>query len=119
MQRVWYANTWFLTDDRVAEALMEYASVLAVVNSADVVELIGADEDGTVRKIRLVAGPASQILAMETDEQHVDMDVEEVLADLKKRARDKLPDPTMLVAAGLQASHPESTELEGEDGGHS
>ena len=100
MHRVWYAATEFLTDDRIAEALMEYASVLAVVDSADVVHIPGLDGSGVLRRIGLIVGPASQIVTMQTDDEHVDMNVAEAVDDLRTRARDRLPSSQRLAEFG-------------------
>lgn len=99
MQRVWYANAVFLTDDRIADALMDYATVLGVLDSSDVVRIAGLDEDGEVRDIQMVVGPASQILAMATGEVNTVVPAtESVVADLRERSRSKLPDPSLSVA---------------------
>ena len=91
MKRMLYASGSFLTDDSIADALMEYASVLAIVNSADVVRCRGLDDDGNVREIKLLVGPASQLLAMDTSEAEVEMDANETVAELRRRATRRLP----------------------------
>ena len=48
MKRILYASGGFLTDDVIADAIMEYASVLAIINSADVITCTGVDESGDV-----------------------------------------------------------------------
>ncbi len=112
MHRVWYANTEFLTDDRIAEALMEYASVLAVVNSSDVVQLPAIDSDGVRRDVRMVVGPASQILAMSADDTDVEMAVDETVEELERRSRERLPQSVDFVAAraagALEGGDPEA-----------
>ncbi len=110
MQRIWYANGQFLTDDRIADALMDYARVLAIIDSADVVRLPGIDTEGNVREIQLIVGPASQILAMATAEPQTDMDAESIVAQLRQRAEQKLPNALGVIGAGLPAGDPEATE---------
>lgn len=100
MQRIWYANASFLVPDPVAVAVMDYASVLALVDSADVIQVPWVDQDGSVRALRLLIGPASQILAMETDEPDVDIDLDEVLADIRRRSQQRLPDSTSIARTG-------------------
>ena len=102
MQRIWYVTSWFTTDDEVTDALLEYASVLALLNSSDVVVLPALDAEGTKRLVRMVVGPASQILAMSTDEEDVDLDSEEVVRDLRRRSRRRLPD-SIEIATALSA----------------
>lgn len=94
MKRILYASGGFITDDAIADALMHYASVLAVVNSSDVVECEGINEDGDVGRIVLLIGPASQIVAMHTHREPVEMHVDKIVADLQRRARGRLPDYT-------------------------
>lgn len=112
MKRILYASGGFLTHDLVADAIMDYANVLALVDSADVVRCIGVDDDGEVRGMQLLIGPASQILAMETAEPAVDMDVEKTVAELRRRAQDRLPtsfdvaDPESAVPSGEEQSAP-------------
>lgn len=103
MRRILYASGGFVTDNAIAHALMDYASVLAVVGSSDVVECKGLDETGTVRSIQLLLGPASQIMAMQTDDADIEMDVDATVAELQRRARWRLPDYTS-VGEGAQQS---------------
>ncbi|HWU47867.1 MAG TPA: hypothetical protein VN133_14015 [Humibacter sp.] len=91
MKRILYASGSFLTDDAIADAIMDYASVLAIVESADVINCHGADQNGDVQQIQLLLGPASQILAMATQEPHIEMNAHETVADLRERARRRLP----------------------------
>jgi hypothetical protein len=90
MKRIIYATAEFTTDDDVADALLEYASVLAIVGSADVVRFPGLDSAGTVRQMQIVIGPASQLLAMDADST-VDLHVEAAAAEIRERARRRLP----------------------------
>lgn len=91
MKRIIYASGEILTDDAVADALMDYASVLAIIGSADVVTLPGIDRDGKVQVMQLVVGPASQILSMTTHESDVEMSAAAAAAELRERARQRLP----------------------------
>lgn len=103
MKRILYSNATFLTDDAIAAAIMEYASALAIVNSADVIECTGIDDTGKVRQMQLLVGPASQILSIETDEPHVDMHVEETVSELRRRSRLRLPTGIDIADAGEAA----------------
>ena len=60
MKRILYASGGFLTDDAIADALMDYASVLAIVESADVITCEGVDDEGKVRAYQLLVGPSSR-----------------------------------------------------------
>jgi hypothetical protein len=105
VQRIWYANSWFSTDDEVADALMEYASVLAVLRSSDVVVLPALDTEGTRRQVRMIVGPASQILAMDSDDEAVDLNSQPTVEDLQRRSRQKLPTSVEVAAAMARAQH--------------
>jgi hypothetical protein len=103
VQRLWYANAEFLTDDRVADALMAYASVLAIVESADVVRIPGVDSVGKVRSFQLILGPASQILAVDTDEASVLMDVDGAVDELRRRSDLRLPSTSDVLRSSRKA----------------
>lgn len=100
MKRILYASGDFLTHDTVADALMEYAGVLAIIDSADVISIPGIDQDGEVREIRMLIGPASQIVSMSTDEPEVALDAEAAVAELHDRSERRLPSSIQVGAAG-------------------
>lgn len=100
MKRILYSSAGFLTDDMIADALMDYASVLAIVDSADVVTCDGVDDLGTVREYQLLIGPSSQILSVTTDDPSVEMKVDEAVNEFRRRARFLLPSSTDIGDAG-------------------
>lgn len=100
MKRILYAGGRFLTDDAIADALMEYANVLAIVNSADVVSFPGIDDAGDIREFRLIVGPASQILSVSSEDVPVELNGRQAVADLRDRARRRLPDSLGVGDAG-------------------
>ena len=104
MKRILYASGGFLTDDVIADEIMEYASVLAIINSADVITCTGVDESGDVREMQLLIGPSSQILTMETDEPHVDMDVDATVAELRRRSSRRLPTDIDVADSGTKVA---------------
>jgi hypothetical protein len=109
MKRILYATAEFTTDDAIADALLEYASVLAIVGSADVVAFPGLDADGAVREMQIVIGPASQLLAMDVDAS-ADLDSADAAEDIRARMRRRLPASfDMSQAAGPAESDAEST----------
>jgi hypothetical protein len=62
MQSVFFcAGNTFATGDRVAAALLEYASVLARTNGHDVVDVPTRRADGSSGRTSLVLSPSSQI----------------------------------------------------------
>ncbi len=91
-KRVHYVNTNFLTDERIADALMNYSSALAIVNASDVVRVPGMGEDGKLHAYELVIGPASQLMSVDEDSTlPAGLPVEEVVADLVNRSEQRLP----------------------------
>lgn len=109
MKRILYASGGFVTDDPTADALMEYAGVLAIVNSADVVSCEGLDDEGNLCELRLVIGPASQILAMSIPDDDVKMNPEFV-DELRRRADQHLPNPIDVGEAGTSAARETDAE---------
>jgi hypothetical protein len=96
VKRVHYVNTSFLTDDRIADALMNYSSALAIVNTADVVRIPGVDDSGQLHAYELVVGPSSQLMSvgaegLPADLLPQDLPVDEVVADLVERSERRLP----------------------------
>jgi hypothetical protein len=91
MKRFMYAGGEFITDDATADALMDYANVLGIVDSADVVRLPGIDSEGGRQQIQMLIGPASQLLAMSTDGDDIDLDGGEAAARLRSLAAERLP----------------------------
>jgi hypothetical protein len=117
MKRILYAGGEFFTDDAVARALMDYASVLAIIDSADVVTVPGIDDRNKIREITLIMGPASQILSMGCDEPAAAMDTDAAIADLVGRAQAKLPNSVGVAGAGTSGpaeSDAESTTHDNE-----
>jgi hypothetical protein len=100
MKRILYAGGDLLTTDEVADALMEYASVLAIIGSADLVDVPALDRGGEQRTARLLVGPASQILSIDTDDEDRDLGAADALGVLRGRARDRLPTAVDVVTVG-------------------
>lgn len=91
MKRVSYAEDSFVTDERVADALMSYARTLGVAGMADLVVVPGIDDTGAVRTYQLLIGPASQISSHETDDAAVEMDADDAVRRLREQEEDRLP----------------------------
>lgn len=85
MKRISYSDDFIVTDDRIADALLAYASLLARSAESDVVEIPAIDHDGRLTRASLVLGPASQLIAVSSDSEHVDMDASTALDDLAAR----------------------------------
>ncbi len=104
MKRILYASGGVLAGGAVAPPPVDYASVLAIVESADVISCEGVDDDGKVRQYQLLIGPSSQILSVTTDEPAAEMNVEQAVADFHHRARQRLPSSTDIGDAGARAA---------------
>jgi hypothetical protein len=111
MKRVTYVNLGFVTDDRVADALMSYARTLSLIDSADVVNVPGLDEAGVLRTFEMVIGPASQIISNGVDDERVEMAAEEVEKDLRQRQLQRLPPAEGVLLAALPPEHALATDL--------
>ena len=87
MRRIVYAGSVFYTGDTIAEALLDYARVLARRNLADAVFVPGRLTSGETDKIEVLIGPASQVVSEPVDEYGPDLVDADVVAELRERAR--------------------------------
>jgi hypothetical protein len=86
VKHIAYAETEFATDDRLAELVLEYATLLARSNSADTITIPGRIGDGAIEAISILVGPASQITAW-SDELPFGDDVTDATEDIAHRIR--------------------------------
>lgn len=63
MKRILYAGGSFLTGDRIAEAVLEYAAELANAGKAAKLDVPVLDLEQRPEQVSLVIGPSSQLLA--------------------------------------------------------
>ncbi len=82
-----YAGGKTIVSDELAEALTDYAQILAANGDSGVIEFPAVGEDGTVGTSRLLLGPASQILAEPVTTDSKVLDDSHVIAELKHRIR--------------------------------
>ena len=68
MERIHYAGDELVTGSEIAEALMEYAAVLAQQRTAASVEIPIQHPDGTIGSASLLLGPASQLVRERIEE---------------------------------------------------
>ncbi len=87
MKRVAYAGGSFLTGDTIADALLDYAAVLARAGQADRVTVPGIGADDRVTEFDMVVGPASQLIAEAVELAGEELDAPDFVADLEVRAR--------------------------------
>lgn len=91
MKCINYVGRDLLTGDRIADAIMDYATVLARRARADRVD-IPILVDDRVSRVEIILGPASQILAEAVPDGREEPVDEELIADLGMRAG-RLRDP--------------------------
>lgn len=87
MKELIYAGGKTIVSDELAEALTDYAQIMASKGDSGVIEIPAIGEDGTVGTARLLLGPASQIIAEPVTSDHSELDDAEVIAELKARIR--------------------------------
>lgn len=101
MQRIHFCTgTSFVTGDRIASSLLNYAKVLGQTQEFDVVEIPTLREDGSEGRTTLVVSPVSQISS------------ESVVSQAPDVVDDTLVDRLDTRAAYLLAPHPPVVELD-------
>jgi hypothetical protein len=63
MKRVSYAGGSFVSGDRIVDAVSRFAAANANAERASEIEVPAMDVDGTIQKIGIVLGPASQLFS--------------------------------------------------------
>jgi hypothetical protein len=87
MKRIYYASGSVLTGDRMADAIVAYASALAQREISDTIDIPVSLPNGTEARAQLLIGPASQLVVVpEADARDVAED-DETIAELSMRAR--------------------------------
>lgn len=93
MRTIAYLSQVLVTDDAVAELVVEYARALAVGDTADTVTIPTLDRTGAVADVELLLGPASQMLSGPSNIENVDLHSAGVVADLRTKIDRLLPHP--------------------------
>ena len=84
VKRLLYAGGSFLTGDRIADAVLDYAAELANAGKAARLEVPALDLEQQHERISLIVGPASQIIA-EPVTVGQEMDDEAFTAQLRRK----------------------------------
>ena len=87
MKRISYAGGSFVTGDLIADAVLDYAAVLARAGQADRVTVPGLGGDDRLTEFDLVVGPASQLVAEAVEFGGDELESRELLDDLRVRER--------------------------------
>jgi hypothetical protein len=87
MKRVSYAGESFLTTDTVADALVDLTAALGRTKNAEVVEVPAVDLEGKMQAVRLVVGPASQIVTIHVESLYGEPEVGDAVTRLRAQAQ--------------------------------
>lgn len=95
MKRILYANGSVLTSDRIADAVVRYATALAGANAADNIRF-PVVKDGQPGFVEMLIGPASELMVEEAgDDPDAGFDEADFLADLVVRGERISHPPTI------------------------
>ncbi|THG29993.1 hypothetical protein [Naasia lichenicola] len=85
MRTIAYLSQVIVTDDTVAELVIDYARSLALNDTSDTVSIPTVGSDGTQAEVELLLGPASQMMSGTTDSPQVDLDAAAAIAELRRK----------------------------------
>jgi hypothetical protein len=91
MRTIAYLSQVLVTDDTIAELVVEYARALAVGETADTVTIPTLDRNGAIAHVDLLLGPASQMLSGPSNIAPVDLNGDATVADLRNKINRLLP----------------------------
>jgi hypothetical protein len=87
MKAVTYAENSWLLGDEAADTLMDYAVVLARIDSADSVEVLALGPDGTEQSVSFLIGPATMMTAQSSDSSVDAPDNRDAVTLIRERIR--------------------------------
>lgn len=87
MKKVSYVGDSFITSDAVADALLDLTAALGRTGGSDAVEVPTVDGAGAADMVRLVLGPASQLVAAPHRSDFPEPDHGDAVEDLLARTR--------------------------------
>ena len=85
MQQISYSGDTFVTSDDIAAKVLEYARTLGLAGSDDTIQIPAVDESGTVWKVQLLIGPASELVSRQVEGNDQDLHAADLLAELDRR----------------------------------
>jgi hypothetical protein len=91
MKTIHYSDAVILTSDAAADAVMDYATALATHGTADSVSVPTVDEDGFETLVRVLIGPASQMVVEPAPDDELEPESRTFVADVRMRI-DRLHD---------------------------
>ncbi|WP_150307239.1 hypothetical protein [Planctomonas psychrotolerans] len=94
MKSIHYAGDILLTGDAIADAVVQYASALALNKMSDTIDVPVRFPDGTIEKATFLLGPASQLVGVPTDSSFDEVVEEALVADLVRKTQQlQIPHP--------------------------
>ena len=114
MHQISYAGDTFVTSDRVADKVLEYARTLGQAGSDDTIHIPAVDDSGVIWQVQLLIGPASQLVARQVEGDERNLDEDGLLDDLDRRIASFAPPLRTAVTPDPDAPHdlvPEWDEL--------
>jgi hypothetical protein len=93
MRTIAYLSQVLVTDDAIAELVLEYARTLAVHSTSDTVTIPVVDADGAITSVELLIGPASQMMTGSSEHDPVDLDAASTLSALQAKINRLEPEP--------------------------
>lgn len=85
MRTIAYLSQVLVTDDTIAELVIDYARSLALNGTSDTVSIPTVGSDGTPAEVELLLGPASQMMSSTTDSPHVDLDAAAAIEEIRRK----------------------------------
>ncbi|MDF2442481.1 MAG: hypothetical protein JWR01_684 [Subtercola sp.] len=73
MDRIHYSGDSILTGSEIARALLDYAGALAATTGSETVVIPCLHDNGTTGSVRLLVGPASQIISATEYSEHAEL----------------------------------------------
>lgn len=101
MERIHYAGSSFVTGDRIAKALIDYAHFLTTHNTSASVDIPVRKRDGSVGRANFFLGPMSQLVSESEGDPFGELLDDELVISLYDRAESRRDSDPQLVIAEL------------------
>ncbi|TFB46778.1 hypothetical protein [Cryobacterium tagatosivorans] len=106
MMRVTYAGASFLTSDDIANGLFQFVAALGDNNAASSLEVPAFTDDGKAVMVRLVVGPASELVGVPEESILEEPNTVDFVSELHKRTLAlSSPRPVVDTEAGFTTAY--------------
>ncbi|WP_066516414.1 hypothetical protein [Curtobacterium ammoniigenes] len=85
MKKIHYSDAVILTSDDAADAVLDYATALAKSGRADSIDVPSVDDDGFGVVVRMLVGPASQMVIEPALDDELEPEAMAFVEDLHRR----------------------------------